>query len=46
LHYQIFEEKIIITMMPSVTWTIPNAELITVLRESLQRIQWVVGTEK
>ena len=39
LHYQILEEKIVVTVMPSVSWTIPNAELIAELRGSLQRIQ-------
>jgi hypothetical protein len=43
LHYQIMEEKTVITLMPSVEWTIPNAELIAVIREALQRIQCLAG---
>ncbi|MDZ7309247.1 MAG: choline/carnitine O-acyltransferase, partial [candidate division KSB1 bacterium] len=39
LHYQIMDEKIVITVMPAVGWTIPNAELVAEVRESLQRIQ-------
>ncbi|MCU0644409.1 MAG: choline/carnitine O-acyltransferase [bacterium] len=42
LHYQIYEQKIVITMMPSVNWRIPNAELIAVLTESLDRIKQVI----
>ncbi len=42
LHYQIYDQKIVITMMPSVSWRIPNAELIAVLRESLERIKQII----
>jgi len=43
LHYQIYSEKIVITMMPGLTWKIPNTEFIFVLRECLQKIQWVIN---
>jgi len=42
LHYQIFEEKIVVTLMPSVSWTVPNAEVIAVLQESLEQIQALI----
>lgn len=42
LPYQLFEDRIVITMMPSVSWTIPNAEFVAVLRECLQRIQGII----
>lgn len=46
LHYQILEDRIVITMMPGVDWLIPNAEVVAVLRESLERIQEIVGGEE
>lgn len=42
LHYQIFDQKIVITMMPSVTWRIPNSELIAVLAKSLERVKQII----
>jgi hypothetical protein len=39
LHYQILEDKIVVTVMPSVSWSIPNTQLIAELHESLKRIQ-------
>jgi Choline/Carnitine o-acyltransferase len=39
LHYQIMDEKTVITMMPAVVWTIPNAAFIEELKSSLQKIQ-------
>ncbi len=42
LHYQIFDQKIVITMMPAISWRIPNAELIAVLAESLERIKQII----
>ncbi|MEK7785154.1 MAG: choline/carnitine O-acyltransferase, partial [Chloroflexota bacterium] len=42
LHYQILEDRIIVTVMPSVRWMIPNVELIAVLSENLKRIQGIV----
>lgn len=42
LHYQICSQKIVITMMPSLTWRIPNAELIAVLSESLNKIKQII----
>jgi hypothetical protein len=45
LHYQMLEDRIVVTMMPGVDWTIPNAEFIAVLRESLDRIREVICGE-
>ncbi|MFZ5515904.1 MAG: choline/carnitine O-acyltransferase [Candidatus Zhuqueibacterota bacterium] len=42
LHYQIFDEKTIITLMPGVSWHIPNTEFIYTLRKSLESVQWVL----
>ncbi len=39
LHYQIMEEKTVITMMPSVVWTIPNAAFVEEISRSLKMIQ-------
>jgi hypothetical protein len=39
LHYQIMEERIVTTIMPSVTWPLPNAELVATLRDSLEQIR-------
>jgi hypothetical protein len=39
LHYQIMDEKTVITMMPAVVWTIPNAAFIEELKSSLQKMQ-------
>ncbi len=38
LHYQIWDDKIVITMMPSVSWQTPNAEFIKQLTRNLERI--------
>lgn len=45
LHYQIFENKIIITMMPGIRWKIPNAELIAMLQKNLKRIKLALEGE-
>lgn len=42
LHYQIFENKIIITMMPGIKWKISNVELIAKLRKNLSRIKLAI----
>ena len=38
LHYQIFREKIVITMMPGLNWKVPNEKFINTLEESLHKI--------
>lgn len=43
LHYQIFEEKIIITMMPGIKWKVSNAELIKSLQKNLERIKFALN---
>jgi hypothetical protein len=39
LHYQIMKEKTVITMMPAVVWTIPNAAFVEEISRSLKMIQ-------
>lgn len=45
LHYQIMRDRIVITLMPGVDWTIPNAEFIAVLQQSLDQIREVICNE-
>lgn len=46
LHYQIFENRIVLTYMPSRKWTTPNVELTAVIRASLEKIQALVQDVK
>lgn len=39
LHYQIWDEKIVITIMPGINWSIPNKEIIRILQKNLQKIE-------
>ncbi len=39
LHYQIFEEKIIISMMPGLKWNIPNIVLIKSVEDNIEKIK-------
>lgn len=39
LHYQIDEDHIVLTVMPGLTWNIPNAELIAELESCLKKLQ-------
>ncbi|MCC6857356.1 MAG: choline/carnitine O-acyltransferase [Bryobacterales bacterium] len=39
LHYQIFDDRIVLTMMPGVRWPVPNGELVAALTESLERLR-------
>lgn len=43
LHYQIFPDKAVITVMPGYLWTIPNAELVAELQASLDRMNSRLG---
>jgi hypothetical protein len=43
LHYQIHDNKIMATVMPSLNWSIPNGDLIAALEESLGQIQTVIN---
>ncbi len=43
LHYQIMEEKTVVTLMPSLHWNVPNAELIDEVRDAVHRIHAAVG---
>ena len=42
LHYQMMDEKIVVTMMPSPRWFVPNAEFIHCLRQNLIKIKNIV----
>jgi hypothetical protein len=47
LHYQIMADQIVVTMMPSVNWTVPNVEFVAELRANLMKIQQIIqGGEK
>lgn len=46
LHYQILDDQIVITMMPGVTWKVPNAELIAELERSLKQLQSIICDEQ
>jgi hypothetical protein len=43
LHYQIWEDRTVVTMMPGVGWEKSNAEVKESLQDSLQRILEVAG---
>ncbi|MGB6648665.1 MAG: hypothetical protein WBG01_09050 [Bacteroidota bacterium] len=43
LHYQIMEEKTVVTLMPSLDWNVPNAELIAEVRDAVHRMRSAVG---
>jgi hypothetical protein len=45
LHYQIMDDKIVITMMPGFTWKIPNADFIRELEKSLEIIRSIVRVD-
>jgi len=38
LHYQIFEDKVVVTVMPGLDWQVPNTEFIQALKSNLDRI--------
>ncbi|HKX29250.1 MAG TPA: choline/carnitine O-acyltransferase, partial [Blastocatellia bacterium] len=42
IHYQLHDDKIITTIMPSLTWSFPNTALIAALEESLAQIQTLI----
>lgn len=44
LHYQIMDEKIIITFMPGLKWNISNQDFIKVLEKCLKRISSIIQT--
>ena len=39
LHYRMLEKSIVLTMMPSVNWTIPNEEFISILENKLEDLK-------
>jgi hypothetical protein len=43
LHYQIHDDKIVTTVMPSMNWAISNLDLVAALQESLAEIQNIVS---
>lgn len=38
LHYQIMKDRIVLTFMPGLRWTVPNARLVQMLHKSLEEI--------
>lgn len=42
MHYQIFEDRIAITFMPGMKWSVPNQELVQLITENVRRIQTLV----
>ena len=38
LHYQMFRERTVMTFMPGLAWTIPNAELAREIERALWRL--------
>jgi hypothetical protein len=45
LHYQLWEDRIVVTMMPSVSWAIPNAKFMDELHESLIQLRSLIASE-
>jgi len=43
LHYQILDNKTVITMMPGLKWNISNTKLIAAVEQSLNRIKSAIG---
>jgi hypothetical protein len=43
LHYQIYDENIITTIMPSLNWEAPNVTFMATLEESLRQIQSIIS---
>jgi hypothetical protein len=43
LHYQIHDQKIVMTIMPSLNWAIPNVDLVASLQKSFEEIQTVIN---
>ncbi len=46
LHYQIMDDRTVVTYMPSVGWKVPNRELHEKLGEAFGRIARLVGSEE
>jgi hypothetical protein len=42
LHYQVHRDHVVVCVAPSMSWTVPNAELMTELRAGLERVQQVI----
>lgn len=45
LHYQIFENQTIVTMMPGVNWKVANSELISRLSDNLRLIETIIRSD-
>lgn len=45
LHYQIWDDKTVITMMPSVSWQTPNTEFIKQLTHNLERVSKLLNQD-
>ncbi len=46
LHYQIMEDKTVITMMPSANWQVSNADLISELEKNLNVIKDIIAAKQ
>jgi len=46
LHYRMLDDSIIVTMMPSLDWSIANAEVMSVLKKKLQDLKEMIGERK
>jgi hypothetical protein len=43
LHYQIWEDKTVITMMPGILWMIPNNEFVANLEKNIRKLIDIVN---
>jgi hypothetical protein len=46
LHYQIFDDKTILTCMPALTWQIPNQELVAAITQALRQLTELLEMSK
>lgn len=44
LHYQILEDRSVVTLMPGVDWTVRNEEVIAELRKSLEQLATIIAS--
>lgn len=43
LHYQIMDDKTVVTLMPGTGWGVPNAQLVAELERSLAQVKQIIG---
>ncbi|NOX38148.1 MAG: choline/carnitine O-acyltransferase [Calditrichaeota bacterium] len=46
VHYQIMKDRIVLTLMPGIRWSIPNRRLVEMLRQSLEDIRALLIPER